>query len=214
MRTWRGWFAAAAGLLVAAVGLADSGRPVEKETFYSTEGSVSVEVDPRWIEVYRKRDPRLTLRRGQTTIWERGPEDFEDFRYPLDVKVSDDGRWLVFGGSSVHNISFDPDYREGLRFYDAQGKLVRFVSRRDLPVGDCGISSAVWYDSARTRLEGAELEFYTPRRDEPLVFDVTTGELIQGRLVPGQGDDSHHEEWLRSWTSAPAAPSSQAPPVD
>jgi hypothetical protein len=166
---------------------------------------VSVEVDPRWVTPFGEWDPRLTLRRRWTTIWERGPQDFEDFDFPLDVEISDDGRWLVFGGHSVHNIISDTEYREGLRFYDSDGQLIRFVSRRDLPIGDYDISTASWYDATRTRIRGSRLEFYTPRRDEPLVFDVTTGELIQGRLIPGQGDDSHHDEWLRKLTGSSVA---------
>lgn len=213
MRRLSKWLASATGLLLAGSGLAESGGPVEKRTYYSAGRVVSVEVDPRWDEQRREWDPRLTMRRRWTTMWEREPRDFADFDYPLDVEVSDDGRWLVFGGYSAHNIINDPDYREGLRFYDSRGKLVRFVSRRDLPVPDYGISTAAWYDATRTRLRGTELEFFTPRLEEPLIFDVTTGELIRGRLVPGQGDDSHHDEWLRRLTGeSPSA--AEHPAID
>lgn len=194
MRTLSAWVAAANGLFVVGLSFADTGVPVEKATYYSAGGVVSIEVDPRWDTQFREWDPRLTLRRRWTTIWERGPQDFEDFEYPNDVKVSDDGKWLVFGGYSAHNISFDPDYREGLRFYDSRGRLIRFVSRRDLPPGEYFTSTVAWYDATRTRLRGARLEFFTPGVEEPLVFDVTTGDPVQGRLVPGQGEDSHRRE--------------------
>lgn len=213
MRDLSRWIAASAGLLVAGFCLAESAGPAEKKTYYSAGRVVSVEVDPRWDEKRNESDPRLTLRRRWTTIWEREPRDFQDFWYPSDIQMSDDGRWLVFGGQSAHNIIYDPDYREGLRFYDSRGKLLRFVSRRDLPVGDYGISTASWYDATRTCIRGTELKFFTPSLEVPLVFDVTTGELIRGRLVPGQGDDSHHDEWLRRLTGE-SPPAAEHPPVN
>ncbi|HEV2844855.1 MAG TPA: hypothetical protein VG477_08425 [Thermoanaerobaculia bacterium] len=175
---------------------ADSGGPVEKKTYSSANREYFLEVDPRWNWSYEVSKPLLTFRRKARVLWRRTESSFKDFRYPLDVKISDDGKWLVFGGVSVHNISFDLKYDEGLRFYRADGSLVRFVSRRDLPAGDYGISTSHWYDETRTRIVGSRLQFFTPTRSEPLIFELSTGALVRGRLTPGQGDDSHQNEWL------------------
>jgi hypothetical protein len=141
-------------------------------------------------------EPLLTFRHGENVVWQHGPDYFEDFDFPLDALVSDDGKWLVFGGASAGNVSFDTQYKEGLRFYSTSGRLVRFVSRRDLPVGDFGITTSNWYDSYRTRLNGTRLEFFTPSRPNSLVFDITTGRIAKGSLIVGQGDDSHHQDWF------------------
>jgi hypothetical protein len=120
----------------------------------------------------------------------RDTSDFEDFRFPLHVCVSNDGLYLVFGGHSAHNMSFDTGYREGLRFYDADGVLVRFVTRRDLPRGYDGVSTSGWYDDSRSHITAHRFVFFTPGKDEPMEFDLESGELLTGELVPGQGDDS------------------------
>src|SRR4029077_808218 len=103
---------------------ADTGSPVEKCTYFSPTHVYSLEVDPRWhSDSWR---PVLTLTRTTSwfgffarkqQLWRRSPSQFDDFDYPLDVKLSDDGRYLVFGGASAHNMIFDPAYHEGLRFY-------------------------------------------------------------------------------------------------
>jgi len=129
-------------------------------------------------------------------VWTRTPEHFEDFQFPMHACVSDDGRFVVFGGYSVHNLSQDDKYREGLRFYDHEGHLIRLVSRRDLPLGSYSISTVHWYDSQRTRIEGRKLTFHTPGVDEPMEFELSTGKVLQGTIVPGQGSDDHWRDWL------------------
>jgi len=204
---------AAAIVFGSVVALADSAAPVQKRTFFSSAHIYSLEVDPRWSSTGESWNPLLTLRRHRAwlglftsteVLWQRSPSAFVDFAYPLDVKLSDDGAFLVFGGASAHNIVSDTTYREGLRFYDSSGKLIRFVSRRDLPVGSYGISTAQWYDSERSRVEANSFVFYSPSRREPLVFDLRTGGAITGHLVPGQGDDRYHEEWLHKLTRGAA----------
>jgi hypothetical protein len=174
-----------------------SGRPVEKKTYYSENGEYSLEVDPSWDEISVVPRPLLTLRRAGEELWSKEASAFQSFRLPLDVRLSNDGKWLVFGGVSVHNISFDTKYEEGLRFYRENGRLIRFVSRRDLPVGEYGVSTAFWYDEQRTRIVGTELHFFTPGRNEPLLFSLETGAVTRGRLTPGEGDDSHWREQFR-----------------
>jgi hypothetical protein len=199
MRRRRAIWILLALLLAASAVRADSAARVEKRTYESGNHRYVLEVDPRWDESRQLPRPLLVFRHDGAVLWRRDESAFEDFRYPLDVQVSDDGKWLVFGGTSAHNISFDTEYREGLRLYSSEGKLIRFVSRRDLPVGDYGISTSDWYDRTRTHIEGERLFFFTPGVAEPLVFDLPTGTLVSGKLVPGQGDDSHHGPWLRDW---------------
>lgn len=184
--------------------LADTGIPVEKCTYFSPNHMYSLAVDPRWqSDPWR---PVLTLTRTTSwfglfarkqEIWRRSPSQFEDFHFPLDVKLSDDGAYLVFGGASAHNTIFDTGYREGLRFYRSDGHLIRFISRRDLPVGSYGVSTSDWYDSERSYVEGHTLTFYSPTRPVPILFDLETGAVLKGRVVSGQGDDHHHQDWLR-----------------
>ncbi|MEM9599375.1 MAG: hypothetical protein AAGD06_34235, partial [Acidobacteriota bacterium] len=154
----------------------------------------------------------LTLRRDSDVVWRRTPEDFEDFDYPLHALVADEGGYLVFGGVSVHNFG---NYDEGLRLYDGDGHLVRFVSRKDLPPGHYSISTAHWYDAERSHIEGTTLVFYTPGRDAPIRFDLKRGTALpEGAVVPGQaGDDFDHFErqWLQPVDGAPSAGSSPMP---
>jgi hypothetical protein len=167
---------------------ADTGIPPSKESFLSPTRSFELIVDPGAGSDPAKATPTLTLRSRLRAVWSRRPADFEDFAYPVRALVSDDGSFLVFGGASAHNLG---DYHEGLRFYRADGKLVRFLSRRDLPLGIKSVSTANWYDARRTRLEGHHLLFFTPCRPKPLVVDVTSGEILEGGpLVAGQGDDA------------------------
>lgn len=167
---------------------ADTGVPPSKESFLSPTRSFELIVDPGAGIDPAKPNLTITLRSRRHAVWSRGPADFEDFRYPLHALVSDDGSFLVFGGASAHNLG---DYQEGLRFYRADGKLIRFLSRRDLPLGIRTASTANWYDARRSRLDGHHLLFFTPCRQKPLVVDVTTGEVLEGGpLVAGQGDDA------------------------
>ncbi len=141
--------------------------------------------------------PLLTLISGsEKIVWTRTREDFEDFHYPMHVCVSGDGKLMVFGGYSAHNLSGDGEYREGLRFYDQEGRLIRFISRRDLPVGQYSVSTAHWYDSEGTRIEGDRLIFVTPGVDEPMEFELSTGKVLKGTIVPGQGGDENWRDWL------------------
>jgi hypothetical protein len=166
---------------------ADSGAPIEKKVYRSASGDFELEVDPRWDASYSDLDPLLTLRRRGTVVWRRSSDDFESFDFPMHMLVADDGRHLVFGGYSVHNVG---NYDEGLRFYDAAGKLIRFVSRRDLPPGPYSVSTAHWFDAERTRIKGRTLHFYTPRREQPILFDLQTGKASpKTAIAPGQGDD-------------------------
>ena len=152
-------------------------------------------VDPRRDET-NKTNPLLTLtRKSGEVVWQRRPGDFEDFRFPMHACVGADGRHLVFGGYSVHNFGV---YREGLRFYGSDGRLIRFVSRRDLPGGPRRVSTAHWYDSDRTHIDENRLLFFTPGVKEPMVFDIRTGDVLAGEIVEGQGDD-------RKWFDRPAS---------
>ncbi len=171
-------------------------RFLEEATFRSSNGDYTLHVDyGSWED--ESEETVLTYRKGDVTLWTKRSSELEDYWSANHVHISDDGNWLVFGGVSAHNISFDLEHREGLRFYRRDGSLIRFVSRRDLPVVEYGISTAFWYDGERTGIVGSELRFYTPGLDEPLVFEVSTGELVRGRLIEGQGDDAKHGDWLR-----------------
>ncbi len=171
---------------------ADSGVPPGLASYESEGGEFILTVDPRRSQRTRRSNPLLTLAsRSGEVIWERTPTDFEEFRYPLDACVSRDGRYLVFGGVSVHNLG---KYYEGLRFYDEDGRLLRFISRRDLPRGYRGVSTSLWYDDGRTRIEEYRFFFFTPGISEPMVFDVRNGKLLEGAIVEGQGDD---RDWFQ-----------------
>lgn len=185
------------GLAGATVIRADSGRPIEKETYSSQNGDFQLTVDPGGSADYRHENPLLTLRSStQEVVWSRTATDFEDFQFPMRTLVSDDGRYIVFGGYTVHNLSWDNDYREGLRFYDHEGRLIRFISRLDLPLGQYSISTVHWYDSEETYIEENRLIFSTPGVTEPMEFDLSSGEVLKGRIVAGQGDDHHWRQWL------------------
>jgi hypothetical protein len=174
------------------VGYADQSVPVELEQFSSENGAYVVIVDPQWNESRDAVHPEIELKTGAgRLVWRKKATDFEDFRYPLHVSVSDDGQFLVFGGASVHNMIDDENYREGVRIYRADGTLVRFVSRRDLRPGSYGVSTASWYDSERSGIRSGEFHLFTPDEDDPLVLRVSSGRLVRGDLIPGQGDDSH-----------------------
>lgn len=182
-------------LSLAAAARADSGRPVGNRTYTSANGAYTLTVEPRWSEDLRLTSPLLTLRsRSGKTLWVRKPDDFEDFRFPLHVCVSNDGEHLVFGGYSVHNYG---KYEEGLRFYDGAGRLLAFISRRDLPRGQRSISTAAWYDDGRTHIDGDRLVFFTPGVAEPMLFDVHSGDVLAGEVIEGQGDDRGWFEELR-----------------
>ena len=175
----------------------DSGSPVSKTTYRSAGGGFELTVDPVWSADGSEMDPRLTLRSaGGSSLWTRSSSDFEDFQFPMHACVSDDGRHVVFGGYSVHNVSWDDEYREGLRFYDNQGKLIRFISRRDLPIGRYSVSTAHWYDTERTRIVDGRLLFFTPGRDDPMEFELSTGATVVGDVVKGQGDDRRRLEGM------------------
>jgi len=165
----------------------DTAMPVQVKTYTSANGEYSLTVDPRWNDETGHASPLLTLQRASgDLVWVRTPDEFEQFDYPMHACVSDDGRFIVFGGYSAHNFK---NYNEGLRFYDATGKLIRMISRLDLPHGKYGVSTAEWYDEERSRIDGELFLFFTPGIPEPLRFDVETGELLEGTLVHGQGED-------------------------
>lgn len=168
-----------------------AGGRVEREEFPSPNGRYVVTVDPKWNEA-GDASPELSLRDedGQT-IWTRVPQDFEDFYYPLHVSASDDGQYLVFGTSSVHNMIDDGEYREGIRIYRHDGSLVRFISRRDLRPGDYGVSTASWLDYERSHIRGDVFYLFTPGESDPVVLALSSGRVVRGRVIPGQGDDSH-----------------------
>jgi hypothetical protein len=169
-----------------------AGDPVEREEFSSESGAYVAVVDPHWNQLGDTVRPEIELRTDAgRLIWKKKAADFEDFKYPLHVSVSDDAQYLVFGGASVHNMIHDEDYREGIRIYRANGTLVRFVSRRDLRPGSYGVSTASWYDSERSGISGGEFHLFTPGAEDPLVFRLSTGRVVRGDLIPGQGDDSH-----------------------
>lgn len=200
IRSWRR-LAASPAIVALLVGLlagplaADSGRPVGKETYRSPSGALELEVDPRWDDRFTFNSPLLTLRHRGEVVWRRTADEFESFDYPMHALVADDSRHLVFGGYSVHNFGH---YDEGLRFYDAAGRLIRYVSRRDLPPGEYSVSTAHWFDAERTVVRGQTLVFYTPGRDEPIEFDLRTGSATPAEaIVPGQGDD--RANWRKRW---------------
>ncbi len=174
---------------------ADTGMPPGLASFVSEGGEFILTVDPSRTQRPRRSNPLLTLTsRAGEVIWERTSEDFQDFRYPLHACVSADGRFLVFGGVAAHNLG---KYYYGLRFYDENGKLLRFITRRDLPWGYHSVTTSFWYDEGRTRIEGHRLLFFTPGIDEPMVFDIRNGKVLEGQLVEGQGDDRDH--WVDRW---------------
>jgi hypothetical protein len=194
MRTIRSTLLVSLVGLAVAVAVADSGRPVKARTYSSSNDEFHLTVDPRWTDRLEMQ-PLLTLRtRDGELLWKRVPSQFEEFHYPMHACVSDDGQYVVFGGYSVHNVGH---YREGLRFYGPTGRLIRFYSRRDLPAGVYSVSTAHWYDAERSRLVGSRFLLYTPERDVPTVFAVETGEVMEGSVVAGQGDDEEH--WRRRW---------------
>jgi len=173
--------------LLPAIVRADSAIPVEKRTYSSEQGHFVLIVDPRLNKENQRAEPLLTLqdKTGQI-IWERTADDFAEFRYPMHACLSDDGQFIVFGGYSAHNFK---DYSEGLRFYNRDGNLIRWISRLDLPRGQFGISTAAWYDEDRSSIRNGVFRLFTPGRAEPLDFDLETGELLSGSLTPGQGND-------------------------
>jgi len=174
---------------------ADSGRPVGKKVYWSSNRELQLTADPGWLSGASQMNPVITLSTASgTVVWSRGPEDFEAFTYPMHVSIADEGLFLVFGGYSMHNISSDTGYDEGLRFYEQSGALIRFVSRLDLPPGQYSVSTAHWYDSERTRIDGGTLLFFRPGTTEPMEFELSSGRLLQGTLTPGQGDDEHWRE--------------------
>ena len=176
---------------------ADSARPIGKRSYSSPNGSLRLEVDPRRLPDGSYHGSLLTLTSSTgDTLWTRTDADFEDFHFPTHACISDDGRFAVLGGYSAHNLSWDRDYREGLRFYNPEGRLIRFVSRHDLPLGPYSISTAHWYDADKTRIAGDRLVFHTPGIEEPMEFELSTGKLSQGQIIPGQGDDHHWRDWL------------------
>ena len=185
------------GMTGATVIHADSGRPIGKETYSSPNGEFQLVVDPQRSAEYASNSPLITLNSAtEGIVWTRTAADFEDFQFPMHATVSDDGRFVVFGGYSVHNLSWDKENQEGLRFYDHEGRLIRFIGRQDLPLGQYSISTVHWYDSERTQIEGEKLIFRTPGIEDPMEFELSTGKVLKGRVVAGQGGDHNWREWL------------------
>ena len=173
---------------------ADIGAPVKARTYSSDNAEFHLTVDPRWTEDSRMQ-PLLTFYRGESEVlWQRLPEAFENFDFPMHACISDDGEYLVFGGYSVHNVGH---YSEGLRFYDTTGRLIRYYSRRDLPPGVYSVSTAHWYDDERSGIVGSRFLLYTPESKTPTVFALETGEVLEGSVVLGQGDDK--KNWRLQW---------------
>jgi len=175
------------GMLVlpSAVSLSDTAREPDKKTYYSASGEYYLVVDPR-VEregIYSgwKLNPLFTFGHKEKGVaWEKGPDYFEDYRFPLHECVSNDGQYLVFGGVSAHNLILDKENKEGIRIYRADGRLVRFISRKVLPEGYRGASTSDWYDNDRSHMDNRAGVFVlrTPERLRPCVFLLTTGKRI------------------------------------
>ena len=175
-------------------------QPAQKRSFFSANGAFELVVDPRWKDDWVESDPLLTLKdREGNVLWQRTEDDFENFLYPMEALINDDGQYIVFGGNfGGYNVS-DGEI-EGIRIYDSRGKLIRFIKRCDLPLGISDLGNNRYYDEKRTKIQGHNLFFFTPKIREPIVFDVRTGKVLQGKIVKGQGSDDLYRKQFKEWS--------------
>lgn len=168
---------------------ADSAAHIDTRTYKSENDEFTLTVSPQGNR-YRPAEAQFRFEsKKQGLLWERTSGFFEDFHFPLHVSISNDGKYFVFGGFFVHNLIFDAAYHEGIRIYTADGKLVRFVSRRDLPQGGQTVSTVRWYDYKRSRIEGNTFLLFTPGKEDPQLFDLATGNIVKGTSLSDQMQD-------------------------
>lgn len=174
-------------LVVVSPASADEAAPITARTYQSENGEFRLTVEPEPPRAIYQMITGARLRFESKTaglLWERAAKDFKDFLFPLTVLISNDGRYIVFGGYAVHNDLFEFGSREGIRIYRADdGMLVRFVSRKKLPRGPRSVSTEHWYDYKRSRIDGETLLLFTPNISAPIVFELASGKVLKGNLV-------------------------------
>lgn len=165
------WIAVSLILIIKIDCVSDSGGPPREETYYSENKVYYFKVIP--VENWGDKGYYIKYIFGKTNkkiFWE------QKIDFPTDVHISNDGKYIVFIGNYVHNMSWEYE-GEGIRFCNHDGKLIKFINSKYFPAS-YSVSTRNWYQMKGFSIDKDNKRYSVGRRGGEILSDNKTFSLF------------------------------------